>query len=505
MPNNLPAIGVPFVPSTMEQIRDMLLTDIRFEMLKTSGVEPAVSEGSDNWAWATAHASIAMLQFSNIELSRDAITPLNATGQDLENWRIALGLPEVKPSSAAGKIVLTVTGVASVLDGEPIVLANGLRAQVVSNWLGVTNLSEVDAIAIDVGSRTNQPGGAKVRFATAPTNVSQDATISKTFPFTGGFDAESDNRKRTRVLNAIANKLAAGSWPQIRGLVLDNHGGIQDCFVYPALGGPASVKVVPVVDYDTDNGIYSRAVNAATLASIRNTVYSNMPDSVEFVIEASANQTLDLALQVTVPNSSLDGGDGSGWLDSRPFPALQTGETRVFVNGFSTTTGISVSSLDPLGPIANLTHVAWWSPVDRKFRAFLVTAVSGAAGGWLISVEQPMVADDGTPVAPGDFICPAAVHSDAYGKSWISVMRKIGIGENTADAGRLPRAQRQPSTADESPANVSFKTLKAFQQGNDEISDISVVYSSALSPTIPPLASSPPAVLVPRHFAIYPF
>src|SRR5260221_2288662 len=98
----LPQLNQPFVPSTQEQLRDGIWRDYRLEMLKTTGQDPSVVPGTEVFVWATAHAGIAMLQFSNIEMSRDAITPLNATGQDLENWRLALGLPEVKPSPSGG-------------------------------------------------------------------------------------------------------------------------------------------------------------------------------------------------------------------------------------------------------------------------------------------------------------------------------------------------------------------------------------------------------------------
>src|SRR4051794_13328180 len=92
-------VGRLFVPESADVVRDYFLADLRLEALKASGgVEPAVQPGTDDYRFATAVANAAMLQYSNISISRDALTPLFATGEDLENWRKALGLPEVQPS-----------------------------------------------------------------------------------------------------------------------------------------------------------------------------------------------------------------------------------------------------------------------------------------------------------------------------------------------------------------------------------------------------------------------
>lgn len=499
---SLPELNVPFVPESQEQIRDMILADERLEALK-AGIVVAVSPESDSWLWATSHAAASMLQYSNIELARDAITPLNATGQDLENWRIGLGLPEVQPSSAGGKIKLTVSGASTVPAGEQLLLPNGLRIAVVGTWIGVVDGSEIDVIAIDTGSATNTDGDTQVRFVNPPTNVNEIATVSTTAPLRGGFDSEDDDRKRSRVLNALANKPGGGNWGQVRQVVLDENAGVQDCYVYPALGGPSSFKVVPVRDFDVDNREFTRALNSAAISSIRNAIYREMPDAQEIVVQAAADQNVDVSIVVTIPESSLNGGNGLGWVDSAPWPPLSGGDTKVTVTTVTSSINITVNASTATAPLAAQTHIAWWSPVDRKFRTFLVTAVSGTAGAWVLTVDRPMVADEGTPVAVGDYISPAAVYSEAYGESWVQTMRVLGPGENTSDAARTPRALRHPYTADEDPTNISFLTLEAFRKGRSEITDLAWSYRSATSPTVPATVDLAPAALVPRHFGIY--
>ena len=494
----------PFVPGNQDLIRDALLTDIRLEARKVTAVDPAVQPGTDNWWFATAHAAESMQQYSNIELARDAITPLNATGDDLDDWRIALGLPVVEPSPSTGKIRLTVDGTATINTGEQLVYENGLRGEISGTWIGVTDGAEVDVVSVDKGEDTNFDPGAIVRFVNAPTNVSTDATVSENSPLTGGRDEEDDDRKRSRILNALANKPGGGNWGQARQIVLDELASVQDCFVYPALGGPSSVKIVPVRDFNIDRDEYTRAQNTAALNIARNAIYAEMPDGIEVIVQPPADESFDASLLVTIPDSSISGGNGTGWLDGTPWPLLVGADNdKVTVSTVTDSTQITVTANTTAAPTVGLTHIAWWSPVDRKFRTYLVTAVSGSTGAWVLTLDRPLVADDGTSVATGDFISPAAVSSKNYGASWTKATRNLGIGENTSDSNRTPRALRHPFVADERPVDLTFRTLKAFQGEHTEISDLAWGHQSQTTPTIPVTVDLPPNVLTPRHFAIY--
>lgn len=502
----LPTTGVPFVPATQEEIRDQILADYRLEAQRLGITDVAVQPGTDIYRWAMSHAGIAMLQFANIDLSKSGITPLNATGQDLEDWREALGLPVVQPSPSTGKIVIRVNGTSSIANGEPIVLPNGLRAKVVGTFLSVVDKAEIDVQSVDTGDAANMDALTEVRFINPPTNVSEKATVSRNAPLRGGTDSESEERKRLRVLNAVANKPGGGNWAQLRQAALDALANVQDCYVYPALGGPGSVKVVPVRDLDPDESDFTRALNNAAVNLVANAVYQKTCDGVEVVVQTAQDQPCDVALQVSIPSSSLSGGNGQGWVDQAPWPALDEGspEVAVEVSVVITSRQITVSAATTILPVAGQTHIAWWSPVDRRFNTYLVTSISGLAGAWGLELDRPLTADDGTTVAVGDFICPAAVNGDAYGKSWVSAMRKLGPGENTEDPNRTPRALRHPYVADESPSALSFETLRLFQSAHAEISDLDYAKKSPSKPSVPATVSDPPNALVPRHFALYP-
>src|SRR6185503_13077689 len=111
-------------PAAAAEIREEILTDTVLESAK-AGITEAVAPGSDNWAWATGHAAVLMMAHARIDGTKSAITPLHATGDDLIRHRDARGLPEVTKSSAAGNIVLTVTGTSTVPDGTVFTYPNG--------------------------------------------------------------------------------------------------------------------------------------------------------------------------------------------------------------------------------------------------------------------------------------------------------------------------------------------------------------------------------------------
>lgn len=498
-------IGEVFVPETPEEWRDGILADIRLEGRKTTTIEPAVQPGTDDYRWATAVSNAAYLIASAIAIERDNVTPLRASGDGLEDWRRALGLPEVQPSPSTGKLVLTVDGTSSMPQGTQFVLPNGLRGEVAQTYPSVTDGSEVSVRTIDKGSATELSGGSIVRFVSPPINVHTEAEVSKNAPLTGGLDAETDNRKRARIANRLGNKPAGGNWADLRETALNELASLVDCFVYPALGGPGSVKVVPVRDFDEDNSEFTRAPNDAALGIIRNALYRDFPDQQEIVVQAPADQSVDATVKLEIPASVFAGGDGTGWLDETPWPPLVGGDNgRVTATAGSSAVQFTLSAGTATPPVPGQSHIAWWSPDDRVFYTRLVIElVSGGAGAWVIKVDAPLVSKNGVAIATGDFVSPAAVNIEQYGRTWLSVLRKLGPGENTSDVNRIPRALRHPYQSDESPSDIAFLALANFQDGHDEVTDAEWGYRSVTTPTTPTLAATAPNILVPRHFGLY--
>ncbi len=492
-----------FGPQNSAEIRDDGLTDIANEAAKfglTENIEP----GSDNHVWMTGMAGALMFAHARIDSIKSAITPIDATGDDLIRYRDALRLPEVSPSPGAGKLVLTVTGTGAMPDGAVFVYPNGLQGKVVGTWTGVTDGSEVDVVALTTGEKTNLGPGETVRFLNPPLNVGEEARVSGVVPITGGFDAEDEPRMRERVLNRFGHVPGGGNVGQIRELAFNASPAVQQPFVFPAIGGPASAKVVALKKFDRERFDFSRVMPSAGVDLVRDAIHEELGTAFEIVVTSGANQNADVAITVDIPDAVQAGGNGEGWSDLQPWPTLTGPETRIVLTSVSTAGILTVDADTTTAPIAGQTHVAWWSPNDLQFHTRLVTAVSGSAGAWVLTLESPFV--DGTGEGPdaGDYLSPAAVNLDAYGATWVGLLEQLGCGENTTEADSLPRALRHPYQSEAARSGLTMFQLKELMSAHAEIVDAAYSYRSATAPTVPASIDDAPNVLTPRHLGIYP-
>jgi hypothetical protein len=490
---------------TPEEMRDQLLEDLELASVDEGIDSPPVQPGTDWYALAVAESNLHAISLENLRLADADSTPISANGQGLENWRIVFGLPEALPGPGSGRIRVETLGSASIVDGEQLTHANGVRYRVVGSWLTVQNNDEVEVQAIDTGTRTNRYAGERLDFVNPPTNVRRTAYVSLTQPVSGGTDAETPERKRERILNVTRTQPAAGNWGDIRQIALNASPAVQNAYVYPALGGPGSVKVVACRAYDVATGSYSREPSATVMRLVRNAIHAGVADSVETVVQAVSDQSCTLAVSVDIPDAVSAGGNGTGWLDATPWPPLYGSETSVAVSAVSSSSTFTVAATTTTAPVAGQTHIAWWSPTDSKFHLRLVTAVSGSAGAWVVTVDQPCAAAlDGTIVAAGDLICPAAANTAAYGATWLGIFEQLGPGENTSDGNRLPRAARHPYAAAGDAPNLTGAQKRLFMNAHAEVLDVEYTLRSPATPTVPATVYDPPNVLVLTKLGIYP-
>jgi uncharacterized phage protein gp47/JayE len=488
----------------LETIRDQILQDLELAAIDAGVAEPPIQPGSDWYALATAEANIHGIGLQSIALAQRDITPLEAQEPKLDEWRQAFGLPVIPAEYARGYIVVGTTGSATIVGGAQLTHATGQTYAAVATTVGVQNNDEIEVVALVAGEAGNLAAGAALQFVSAPANVKTRAVVSDSVPIDGGTDDESPEDKRDRILNSAANAPAGGNWGQLRELALEASPAVQDAYVYPALGGPSSAKVVVTRKFDPSRRIFTREPSSLIVGQVRTAIQSHSSDGQAVVVQAVADEPADVSLLVSIPDSVLAGGDGRGWLDATPWPPLYGAETRVTVSSVTDEKTITVGATTTTAPVAGQTRIAWWSSVDMAFTVRLVTSVSGTAGAYVLGLDAPLTSSDNSTVAAGDYICPAAANSTRYGETWRSVMEALGPGENTASTYRLPRAARHPLTTSEDSPNLNTAQLRALVNSHPEVLDVSYSYRSATGPTVPGSISTAPGVLVPRHFAIYP-
>jgi hypothetical protein len=500
-------LAIVSVPSGSAEIRDQWLQDVRLAAIDTGVAEPPIEPGTDWYLEAEANSQVALVGLANISISAKDANVLLATDDALDAIREGDGLPVVPPAGSTGKIKVTVAGPTTIGANTVLKLPNGLRIKTTLPVLNPADQAEVDVIAIDTGALTNAKGGTAVQFVAAPTNVDQAAVVSSDFPLSGGTDAETDARKRDRILNTRRNKPAGGNWAYWRKVVLDNFGSIVDCYVHAAPGGPSSQVIIPVRNYDRANNDYSRAPSDALIQRIRSFVQSDSNGSIETVVRSPADELVDFTLLVELPQSTLSGGNGQGWTNSLVWPTLEVSDAgRVTITSVGADNdSLTINADTAVSPIAGQTEIAWWSRTDRLFYTALIVSVTGGTGAWVVGLDRPLVGIDGVGPSAGDFICPSAQNLALYGATWVAMMEALGTGELIEnDNDRLPRALRNPNAADEDPHSITNASLQVVTGKHREVTDIAFGYAPQTSPTVPASVDDPPNVLVPRHFAVYP-
>lgn len=491
-----------YLPS-VEDMRDQMLQDLELAAIDAGVDEPPIEVGTDWYGLAVAEANLHAISVQNVALTQNDLTPLNAEEPKLDEWRQAFGLPVVNAGAARGRIVVETSGSVSIIAGTQWTHSKGTRYSATATTVGVANNDEIEVVCLDVGSKGNLDPGDTVQLVGSVTNLKTKATVSNTEPLQNGTDTETPERKRDRILNRTANAPGGGNWGQLRQIALEASPAVQDAYVYPALGGPSSAKVVLTRSFDPDRRVFSRAPSATLVEIVRAAIQTNAADGNEVVVQAVADENVDVALLVTIPDSILSGGNGKGWLDSAPWPSLN-GDTYVAVTSVTDERTITVGALTATAPVAGQTRIAWYSPVDKAFTTRLVTAQSGTAGAWVLTLDAPLSSSDASIVAVGDFICPAAANTVAYGTTWRTILEALGPGENTASTDRLPRAARHPYTDVEDSPNLNASQLRALGNAHAEILDVSYSYRSVTGPTVPAAIATAPNVLVPHQLGFYP-
>lgn len=501
------APGRIVVPTGAAQIRDDFLTDVRLEAVAQGVTNPPVTPGTDWYVLGTGLANIALIQYSNIYISAENQSDLTATGDQLDKIREAIGLPVVEPSPSSGNITVTkVAGAIMVPDGNQFVLPNGLRGKTDGAQLLPAGplYGDLRAVTIDTGSATVAKAGTKVRLVSPPPGIYVDAVVSASRPLSGGLDAESDSRKRDRILNRRQNAPAGGNWGQLVETSLNALATLQQAFVYPALGGPASCKVVLVKSFDRTALDWTRVLSSTATTLVRQAIQAALPSQNEIVVQSVASQPVDASVLVSIPAASVSGGDGSGWTDAAPWPPLSGAATRVMISAVTSSSAITVDAPTATSPVAGQTHIAWWSSVDQEFTTRLVTAVAGGAGAWQLTLDAPMTTSLGANPSVNEYVSPAATNLTNYSEAWLSALEVLGPGENTALAALLPRALRHPLLATGWPSSLNITQLMALREAGPEIADAAWSYRSATTPTVPASVNTAPNVLTPRQFGVYP-
>ena len=307
---------------TARDWKAQIIEDIELQAIDAGQPVPPTARGSHFDLESTALGNALAVLTAN-QVQRDADSdPTRATGAALEEQRVAIGLPEVLATPASGKVIVATTSVTGLTlpDGMGLLFPGAMTAQVSGTHVGVLDGDEVNFGMVKAGVGGNLDAGTIGRFTAPISGLAQDCAIVENIR--NGADVETDARKRRRILNRRQNPPACGNWSHLRELALNVTNAVDDAFVYPALGGPASCRVALVSPWFKGAAGQSRVASAATIALVEGTytAYIDTDDN-EIVVSACADEPTDVRflLERSRGSRELDGRHAlaTGWCDRR--------------------------------------------------------------------------------------------------------------------------------------------------------------------------------------------
>lgn len=497
MTTTAPAALTQFYLKTSDQIRDDMLRTYAAMLVRRGILNPNVSQGTEIYVKYSAIANQLAVASSNTQLTANAVMPDSAQGTDLSRVAAIYGLSLRAAGGSSGFIALAASVPSAILipTGSQLLDPNGLKYQVNPGG-SFSNGQQIRVQAVDTGSATNLAAGIVLKWSSPPPFVSQAAMVA-TGGFTGGADTETFEGLRTRLLAYFANPPAAGNWSQINATAEGSSVAVQKAFTYAAANGPSSVHVA-VTSAPTATNKNRNVDTVITIPTVVTpAVYALLPEYVELVLTTVQNQTANVSVALSLPASpaAMPAGPGGGWTDGQPWPTFAS-QGYANVTAVTNTQQITVNA--DLPPVAGVTNISWFSPIEWKLYTAVVTAFGGS-GPYVINLNVPF-----PNIAVGHVISPLALNSQNYFNAFLNMFANMGPGQKTNVSGVLPRAYRKPLVGQNWPSDLVSQNLKFFINSGNEVADAIYLYRSVTTPTIPASISQGPWILVPGNLSIYP-
>lgn len=456
---------------TAEDWRRQILDDIELQALDAGVTIPPVAKGSDFDLKATALGNALAVLTANQVLSDADADPTRASGAALEELRVASGLPEVLPTPASGRVSVTVTSAApiTVPDGHGILAPGALPARTVGAVTGVITGAQLPFAMTKEGSVGNLKAGTVVRFTAPVAGLASEAVVVA--DMVDGADAETDVKKRRRILNRRQNSPACANWGHLREVAMSASNAVDNAVVYPALGGPASCKTVLTAPWFNGGTGQSRVASAASVALVQSDFRDTFnTDDAYYRVESAANEYVDLYLRVKLLPGAGD------WIDADPWPRV---DMRVGAVTSDTVFRITSSEATTAPPVGRT--IAVWSIASLGFRTATVLAATTISptefavttSGWTGGVVSLV---SGLPIG-----C-AAPNLSAWGDRILEAFAELTPGEGCY-TWQEPRSLRMPVESLAEPMSFGSRQLAAFADSFDEIASVEIASANLTTPT----------------------
>lgn len=466
---------------------------------------PNVGPGSDWYVLAQAVGNQLAVAESNGAIAAKEAMPDTAV-DNLPRIAALYRLQQQAAAGAYGSVYLSCSQSCTIQTGSQLVDGAGLTYSVLLG--GTYNDGDLVPVkGISAGDATNLDEGDILRWVSTPPFADEKAIVGPG-GLINGIDAEDLEVLRGRLFDRLQTPPGTGNSTHVTQMAEASSPSVQKAFVYPALYGGASYHVAVAAAPTKSNK--SRMVNMALLLStVAPYIKGQMPEHVEGTYTTVWDTPTEVAFGLVLPEAPTANppGPGGGWVDATPWPAPDaTTSWRCTVTSVTSTTQFTVDAQTP--PAAGVSQICWLSPYTWKLYSAVVTAVSGSAGAYTVTLDTPFVG-----ILAGCYIWPRCEQAQAYCDATLAAFARMGPGEKTSNSRALARAFRRPPPASSWPYSLGGHLTRALTSAQPEVQAAQFFYrtdgtttrtdsAGALNPQVA-TDLQPPNIFIPRHIAFY--
>lgn len=234
--------------ATLQEIKDSLSAEISGKVL--DGL-PVVRRSTLD----TLASAVSFLQHSTeiaLQNKFNTLTPLTATGDTLDGWGAFAGIVRLQPTQATGFAVFTGAVGTLVPAGTVVTRCDGVEYATDADFtFTAAGEAQIAVTATDTGSLPNVQAGAVLEVGTVAVGLANQAVSNG---IGGGSGIEGDEAFRTRIINALRNRVRTGTvadyefWARL-------YPGVTRVCVIPKGNGPGTVKIYIAMDDTYPDGL----------------------------------------------------------------------------------------------------------------------------------------------------------------------------------------------------------------------------------------------------------
>ena len=240
-------------------------------------------------------------------------------------------------------------------------------------------------------------------------------------------------------------------------------------------------------------------------------IQSQLPEYVESSITTVRDLVNDVTFKLVVPYpaGSIQSGTGGGWLDSSPFPQVNTttypNTCYSSVLSVIDSTHFSIITWSAITPTINSTRISWIDKLDN-FSVKTATVVGATTASvaapytWILTIDTPFPT-----IILGDYIFPALKNGQTYVDAVLQHFSQMGPGEKTDVASLIPRALRKPRSNTSYPNSLEGSMLKTIINSSTEVESCDYYYRKySVAPTLPYYIYDSPYIFIANNIGFYP-